>query len=106
MTTSTEITAKLAEVRSKLTSAIDAIEADAGSSPILIAVVREFDTKLGRAEAEASHRTGAVRERIVEAEQAGDSAKIGAEADTGLGNEARQAVLDAHLAICMLKAST
>jgi hypothetical protein len=38
-------------------------------------------------------------------EQAGDSAKAAAEADPGVGGAGRQAVLEAHLAICMLKAT-
>ena len=37
-------------------------------------------------------------------EQAGDSAKAAAEADTGVADATRQAVLDAHLAICVAKA--
>ncbi len=40
---------------------------------------------------------------MIELEQAGDSAKAAAEADPGLGEPAKQAVLDAHLAICILK---
>lgn len=40
---------------------------------------------------------------MIELEQAGASAKAAAEADPGLGEAARQAVLDAHLAICILK---
>ena len=41
---------------------------------------------------------------VVELEQAGDSAKVAAEADAGLSGDARESVLAAHLAICMLKA--
>jgi hypothetical protein len=37
--------------------------------------------------------------------QAGDSAKAAAEADTQAGERTREFVLDAHLAICMLKAT-
>ena len=40
---------------------------------------------------------------VVELEQAGDSAKAAAEADTGAGEATKQAVLDAHLSICILK---
>jgi hypothetical protein len=40
----------------------------------------------------------------IELEQAGDSAKVAAEADTGVSDATRQAVLDAHLAICIAKA--
>jgi hypothetical protein len=41
---------------------------------------------------------------VIELEQAGDSAKAAAEADTGASRDAREAVLAAHLAICKLKA--
>ena len=35
-----------------------------------------------------------------------DSANVAAEADTGASDSARQAVIEAHLAICILKANT
>jgi len=44
------------------------------------------------------------RDSVIELEQAGDSAKAAAEADTGLSGDARESVLAAHLAICKLKA--
>ena len=40
---------------------------------------------------------------MIELEQAGDSAKAAAEADTGVADATRQAVLDADLAICVAK---
>lgn len=103
----TDIRTRLADVRARLTAAVDAVKDDTGASPVLVAVVREFDAKLGRAETRVGDETSpnaAVREGIVEAEQAADSAKVAAEADPGLGSDARQAVLDAHYAICVLKA--
>jgi DNA-binding SARP family transcriptional activator len=42
------------------------------------------------------------RDAVIELEQAGDTAKAAAEADPGLGPAAREAVLAAHLAICIL----
>ena len=102
-----DIPTRLAGVRTRLNAALGATEDDAGASPVLVAVVREFDAKLAKAESKAnddSTPAAAVREGIVEAEQAADSAKAAAEADPGVGAEARQAVLDAHYAICVLKA--
>lgn len=102
-----DIVARLAGVRTKLTAAVDAVEDDASASPVLVAVVREYDAKLARAEGRAADgpsSNGAVREAVVEAEQAADSAKVAAEADTGVGADARQAVLDAHYVMCVLKA--
>ncbi|MCA1842900.1 MAG: hypothetical protein LC792_06850, partial [Actinobacteria bacterium] len=67
--------------------------------------VREFEAKATKARKAVVGDDAAAREAIVELEQAGDSAKAAAEADPAVGGPARQSVLDAHLAICMLKAS-
>jgi hypothetical protein len=106
--TTTDIAARLADVRTKVSAAVEAVEDDPGASPVLVAVVREFDAKLGKAEARAADSTAldaSVREGVVEAEQAGDSAKAAAEADPNVGGDTRQAVLDAHEVICVLKAT-
>jgi hypothetical protein len=91
------------EVVEKITDAVRHVEADAGASPVLVAVVGEFQAKLAKAR---KHATGGVPDRdfVVELEQAGDSAKVAAEADAGLSSDARESVLAAHLAICRLKA--
>ena len=44
-------------------------------------------------------------EAVIELEQAGDSAKAAAEADSGAADATTASVQAAHLAICMLKAS-
>ena len=67
---------------------------------MLIAVVTEFAGKAGKA-AGAEDERGAV----IELEQAGDSAKVAAEADSGISGATREAVLDAHLAICIAKST-
>jgi len=89
---------RLREVRSKVDAALDEVRADRGASPVLIAVVGEFAAKARKAVA-ADDQRGAV----IELEQAGDSAKVAAEADSGVDDATRQAVLDAHLAICVAK---
>jgi hypothetical protein len=91
------------EVVEKVSDAARQVEGDSGASPVMVAVVREFQAKLTKAEKQAS---GGVpgRDSVVELEQAGDSAKAAAEADTGLSGETRESVLAAHLAICMMKA--
>ena len=70
---------------------------------MLVAVVREFRDKLAKAE---GHMVDGVpaRDAVIELEQAGDSAKAAADADTRLAPEVRESVLAAHLAICKLKA--
>ena len=91
------------EVVEKITDAVRQVETDTGASPVLVAVVREFQAKLAKAQ---QHATGDVpnRDSVMELEQAGDSAKVAVEADAGLSSDARESVLAAHLAICKLKA--
>jgi hypothetical protein len=89
---------QLRDVRTKIDTALGAVRADQGASPVLTAVVNEFAAKAGKA-AVAEDERGAV----IELEQAGDSAKVAAEADTGISDATRETVLDAHLAICIAK---
>ncbi len=85
-------------MRTKIDDAVGAVRNDQGASPVLTAVVSEFAKKAEKA-AGAEDERGAV----IELEQAGDSAKVAAEADTGLSDATRDAVLEAHLAICIAK---
>jgi hypothetical protein len=91
------------EVVDKITDALRQVEADRGASPVLVAVVREFQSKLAKAEKQAVDGVPG-RDSVMELEQAGDSAKAAAEADSGMSSDTRESVLAAHLAICMLKA--
>ena len=95
VTTTTE---RLREIRVKIDHALEAVHGDQGASPVLVAVVSEFAKKAEKA-AGAEDERGAV----IELEQAGDSAKVAAEADPGLSDATRDAVLEAHLAICIAK---
>lgn len=97
-----DLTSGLGDVKVKTADALRASEADSGASGVLVAVVREFDSKAEKANRRADGN-GSARDFVIELEQAGDSAKAAAEADPNLGEAARQAVLDAHLAICILK---
>jgi hypothetical protein len=90
---------RLRDARAKTDSALARVRADPGASPVLVAVVNEFAQKAEKAAHDVDERTA-----VVELEQAGDSAKAAAEADDGLAVATRQAVLDAHLAICIAKA--
>ncbi len=100
MSTTTDLTSRLDAVKASTAEALRTTEADRDASVVTVAVVREFDTK-----ADKSRHPGndAPRDSVIELEQAGDSAKAAAEADPGLGSVAREAVLAAHLAICILK---
>ena len=65
---------------------------------MLLAVVNEFAKKADKATSSPDERVA-----VIELEQAGDSAKAAAEADPGLSPSARDAVLEAHMAICIAK---
>jgi hypothetical protein len=93
------MTERLQAARIKIDGACDAVRGDEGASPVLAAVVNEFAKKAEKA-------TGSPDERVavIELEQAGDSAKAAVEADPGVSPAARDAVLEAHLAICIAKA--
>ena len=85
--------------------ALASVEADSQASPVLVAVVQEFSRKTKKAHSGVTHGDAkASWEAIIEVEQAGDSAKVAAEADVHAHENTRQAVLDAHLSICLLKA--
>lgn len=91
------------EVVEKITDAARQVDADSDASPVLVAVVREFQSKLLKTQKNATDGAPS-HDAVVELEQAGDSAKAAAEADAGLSDDTREAVLAAHLAICMMKA--
>jgi len=90
---------RLRDARAKTDHALACVRADEGASPVLLAVVSEFAAKAEKATHSDDERTA-----VIEFEQAGDSAKAAAEADTGAADATRQSVLDAHLAICIAKA--
>jgi hypothetical protein len=95
----TDLGSEIEAVKTKVSEALKAAEQDDGASSVLVAVVREFGSK-----ADKAVRTPG-RDAVIELEQAGDSAKAAAEADSGAGALTKELVLDAHLAICMLKAA-
>jgi hypothetical protein len=97
-----DVMSELDAVKAKTAEALRAAEADNGASVVLVAVVREFDSKADKAN-RVSDGDGAARDAVIELEQAGDSAKAAVEADPGVGETAFKAVQDAHLAICILK---
>jgi hypothetical protein len=90
---------RLRDACAKTDHALACVRADQGASPVLIAVVSEFAIK-----AEKAAHSDDERAAVIEFEQAGDSAKAAAEADTGVADATRQSVFDAHLAICIAKA--
>lgn len=91
--------AQLADFESDVERAVSLTKGDAGASAVLVAVVEEFGRKMQK----ALKSNGNVRESVVEVEQAADSAKYAAEADDGLGDDAKKAIISAHDRICVLK---
>ena len=94
----TTVAEQIREVRAKIDDSLIVVQSDQNASPVLVAVVGEFAKK-----AEKAARADDERAAVIELEQAGDSAKAAAEADPGVSDATRQAVLDAHLAICITK---
>jgi hypothetical protein len=98
---------RLTRIHEQIKVAGTAVDADAGASPVLGAVVQELARKAQKAvDGLEGADDAAMRVSIVEVEQAADSAKAAAEADPGASDATRHAVVDAHLAICILKAKT
>lgn len=97
-----EVAERLAKLQERVDVAVDATKNDGGASPVLRAVVEEFARKFEKAR-KSIDSGGSEREAVVEAEQAADSAKYAAEADTGLGQETREAIIAAHDRVCVLK---
>ena len=95
-----DLVSEIEAVQGKVTDALRETERDDGASPVLVAVVQEFAAKADK----AVRRPG--RDAVIELEQAGDSAKAAVEADPGAGAKTKEQVLEAHLAICMLKAAS
>src|SRR4051812_9119766 len=89
---------RLGLIHKHISKAAEATRAP-GVSPVLAAVVGEFENKAKKLAA-AGQPT---REGIVELEQAGDSAKVAAAADTGASDEVKRLVGVAHDSICLLK---
>jgi hypothetical protein len=86
--------------------AVQATTADAGASPVLLAVLRELENKLDKArDIVNGGDEGRIRDAVIEIEQAADSAKAAAEADRGLKDETRAAIIGAHDRVCILKAT-
>jgi hypothetical protein len=97
-----DLESELMAVQEKANAALSLTQGDPAASPVLTAVVREFAQKADKAQKLAAD--GRPRDAVLELEQAGDSAKAAAEADGGATEATRSSVLDAHLAICVVKA--
>lgn len=92
------------QIDTLIKNALQAVDEDSGSSPVLQAVVKEFSRKSNKVLQElANPDESNLWTYVVELEQAGDSAKVAADADTGVSSGTRRHVRDAHDALCKLK---
>ncbi|HVW24123.1 MAG TPA: hypothetical protein VHC69_02065 [Polyangiaceae bacterium] len=96
---------RLTLVERHVTRAIETVRSDSAASPVLLAVVLEFQRKAQKAHAALSSGvdTRAAREAVVEVEQAADSANVAAAADPSASEATRKAIEVAHKAMCLIK---
>ncbi|MFP4129282.1 MAG: hypothetical protein ACLFSJ_00930 [Halorhodospira sp.] len=99
-----EVEAQLTRISDTIAEAVAAVSRDPGASPVLRAV---FEELLRKSEATLTcmecERFCCFRERVVELEQAADSAKAAAIADEGAAEATQHRILAAHDALCDLK---
>lgn len=98
----TETQERLSKLQDRIDAAVSSTEADGGASPVLLAVVREFSKKASKGRGLLDDG-GDERVVVTEIEQAGDSAKAAAEADGGISDATRTAIVEAHDRICVMK---
>lgn len=99
------VTTVMRKVESGLAAALAALGADAGASPVLVAVVEEFDRKFRKTRAAIEAEDAGSREALVELEQAADSARYAALADAGALVSTRDVIVDTHDWVCTFKAT-
>ncbi len=99
-----EVEAQLTRISDTIAEAVAAVSRDPGASPVLRAV---FEELLRKSEATLTcmecDRFCCFRERIVELEQAADSAKAAVIADEGAGEATQERIAAAHDALSELK---
>jgi hypothetical protein len=87
-----------------LTASLIALNSDANASPVLLAVVEEFYRKLAKTqEAILGSDPVLAREGLIELEQAADSARYAALADTGVAAATRDLIVETHDWVCIFK---
>lgn len=95
---------RIAELNEQIRQAVAITQSDPGASRVLTAVAVEFRNKSAHAlETSEDADEAEVWDAVVELEQAADSAKMAVEADVGIEERTREAILDAHDAVADLK---
>ena len=94
----------ISRVESGLTASLAALDEDGAASPVLRAVVEEFQRKFAKTQSAilgADERLA--REGLIELEQAADSARYAALADTAADRRTRDLIVDTHDWVCTYK---
>ena len=99
------VSTRLAGIEEQIDDVAAKIENEVEASPAFRAVFEELHRKTREARDELKGADEAsIRDHVIEVEQAADSAKLAAEAEEGLSDKVRDAVLDVHDALSELKA--
>jgi hypothetical protein len=99
-----EIAAQVEQFEAASGQALATVREDGAASPVLVAVVSEFNRKAQKAvNALATADEQTARETIFELEQAADSANYAAVADPGAAEPTKEAVYAAHEMVCAFK---
>ncbi len=80
-----------------------ALASQSKASPVFLAVFKELERKLGKLKAVVHGDARLARECLLEAEQAADSMKLAAHADSGLDPSTVELASVAHDSLCVLK---
>ncbi len=94
----------LSQVGGGLEASLAALDAEDAASPVLRAVVEEFQRKYAKTRGAilgADERQA--RESLIELEQAADSARYAALADPGVTEATRDLIVDTHDWVCTYK---
>jgi hypothetical protein len=98
------VNTQLAEIEERIDMAVGRLRSDSAASPTLRAVVAELHRKAREARDQAKGADGArQREYIIETEQAAGSAERAAEADQGVSEVTRSAIIEIHETLAALK---
>jgi hypothetical protein len=98
------ITTRLADIEEQIDETAAKLDQDAGASSALKAVFEELHRKTREArDTLKGADESTIRERVIEVEQAADSAKYAAEADERISAATREAVFGIHDELCELK---
>src|SRR4051794_5306624 len=94
----------MAEVEQGLSASLTALDDDHAASPVLRAVVEEFQRKFTKTQAAILGDDERLsREALIELEQAADSARYAALADPGAAAATRDVIVGTHDWVCTYK---